>query len=219
MNHTESMTTEQIWRAVATERTSLADLLAELTESDWDRQSLCADWRIRDVVAHVVQCTRANLGWILVNLIRARGNVHGALRDAAIRHADRVTTHQLVADLRAGAASRFTPVGTVPADRLMDVLVHGQDIAIPLGVVREMPAEAARSALDRVWATGSRFHIEERLAGHCLTATDIEWSAGDGLLVEGTAGALLLLATGRPAAAPLLTGPGAAALAERLRMV
>jgi uncharacterized protein (TIGR03083 family) len=212
MNRTESMTAEAVWRATADERSSLADLLADLSESDWDRQSLCAEWRIRDVVAHTTQCTQAHLGWILVNLIRARGNVDRALRDAAIRHADRVGTRQLLDELRASVPSRFTPIATVPADRLLDVLVHGQDIAIPLGIDREMPSEAARLALDRVWATAARFGIEERLGGYRLAATDIEWARGDGPLVQGTAGALLLLATGRAAATTQLSGAGADAL-------
>ncbi|MEU7144836.1 maleylpyruvate isomerase family mycothiol-dependent enzyme [Nocardia sp. NPDC046473] len=216
MNHIESMTTEQIWHAVAAERQRMADLLADRSESDWDHESLCADWRVRDVVAHVVLCTRANLGWILVNLLRARGSVHGALRDTAIRHADSVSTRQLHAELRASVPSRFFPIGTIPTDRLLDMLVHVQDIAIPLGLTREMPSVPARSALDRVWATGDRFGIDDRLAGYRLVATDIDWSAGDGLLVEGTAGALLLLATGRTAASSLLTGPGAITLAATL---
>ncbi|WP_245745888.1 maleylpyruvate isomerase family mycothiol-dependent enzyme [Nocardia altamirensis] len=216
MNRTESMTAEEVWRATAAERSSLADLLAELSESDWDRQSLCAEWRIRDVVAHTTQCTHAHLGWIVANLIRARGSVDRALRDAAIRHADRVGTRQLLDELRASVPSRFTPIATVPADRLLDVLVHGQDIAIPLGIDREMPTGASRSALDRVWATASRFGIEERLAGYRLAATDIEWSVGDGPLVHGTAGALLLLATGRAAAATQLSGPGADTLFRKV---
>ncbi|MFF3226567.1 maleylpyruvate isomerase family mycothiol-dependent enzyme [Nocardia suismassiliense] len=212
MNHPESMTTEQIWQAVAAERARVADLLTDRTESDWDHASLCAGWRLRDVVAHLVLSTRANLGWIVVNLIRARGNVHRGLRDSAIRYADRVSTRQLLAELRATAPSRFVPIGTVPADRLLDVLVHAQDIAIPLGIVHEMPSVPVRSALNRVWETADRFGIEERLSGYRLVATDIEWSTGTGELVQGTAGALLLLATGRSAAAALLTGPGVATL-------
>ncbi|KAA8882104.1 maleylpyruvate isomerase family mycothiol-dependent enzyme [Nocardia colli] len=216
MNHIETMTDEDIWRAVAAERQTMADLLADRTESDWNHQSLCADWRVRDVVAHVVLCTRANLGWILINLIRAGGSVHGALRDTAIRHADSVSTRQLHAELRASVPSRFFPVGTVPTDRLLDMLVHVQDIAMPLGLTREMPSIPARESLNRVWATGSRFGIEERLTGYRLVATDIDWSAGDGLRVEGTAGVLLMLATGRTVAAAQLTGPGAGTLAATL---
>ncbi|WP_280431872.1 maleylpyruvate isomerase family mycothiol-dependent enzyme [Nocardia brasiliensis] len=73
MPHIRSLTTEDIWRATAAERAALADLLAGLTEEQWDHQSLCAQWRVRDVVAHVVQTTRAHLGWILVNLARGGG--------------------------------------------------------------------------------------------------------------------------------------------------
>ncbi|WP_280407257.1 maleylpyruvate isomerase family mycothiol-dependent enzyme [Nocardia brasiliensis] len=214
MPHIRSLTTEDIWRATAAERAALADLLAGLTEEQWDHQSLCAQWRVRDVVAHVVQTTRAHLGWILVNLARARGNADRALCEVAIRHADRVGTRELLAELRASVPARFAPISTVPADRLLDVLVHAQDVAVPLGIEHPMPAAAAKVALQRVWATAGRFGIAERLAGVQLVATDAEWSAGEGVQVHGTAGALLLLATGRPADG-LLTGPGAAVLADR----
>ena len=42
-----------------------------------------------------------------------------------------------------------------------------------------------------------------------LAATDCSWSAGDGLLVEGPIGAILLLLTGRQAGLARLSGPGA----------
>lgn len=207
-----SMSTEEIWRAVATERTSLADLLAELPESAWNVESLCAGWRVRDVVAHLILATRATLGWILVNLPRAGFDIDRGNHDTAVRLADRVDTAQLLAEFRATVPSRFTPIRTTPADRLMDTLVHGQDIAIPLGITREMPAAAARTALIRVWEAGAQFRIQERLSGFRLEATDTDWSTGDGRIIRGTTGALLLLATSRAAAYPLLTGPGSEAL-------
>lgn len=36
------------------ERTDLADFLATLTSEQWEAQSLCEGWRVRDVVAHVM---------------------------------------------------------------------------------------------------------------------------------------------------------------------
>jgi len=36
------------------ERAEMADFLASLRPEQWDRPSLCAGWRIRDVAAHVV---------------------------------------------------------------------------------------------------------------------------------------------------------------------
>ncbi|MET8876268.1 maleylpyruvate isomerase family mycothiol-dependent enzyme [Nocardia sp. NPDC004604] len=211
MADTETMTTEQIWRAVAAERRSLVELLETLSDDDWDHGSLCAGWRVRDVVAHIVLSTNASIGWILVNLIRARGNLHRAIRDTAIRHADNMTAAQLRTELRDGIGLRVTPVGTTAADRLMDLLVHGQDIAVPLGITREMPIDAARSALERVWTTNMA-GCRKQLAGYHLVATDAKWTVGDGLTIEGPVAALLLLITGRRVGRDLLTGDGAARL-------
>ncbi|WP_280348836.1 maleylpyruvate isomerase family mycothiol-dependent enzyme [Nocardia neocaledoniensis] len=194
---TEQPTTERIWHAVALERATLADLLAELPESGWDTASLCEGWRVRDVVAHLVIATRVTLGSLLLELLRARGNTDRLIHDTAVRLADRTPTAELLADLRATVDSRVVPIGTTSIDRLMDLLVHGQDIAIPLGLDRVMPVEAAQWSLERVWTTGAPFHARRRLAGHTLTATDTGWTAGSGTPLTGTAADLLMIATGR----------------------
>ncbi|WP_336083788.1 maleylpyruvate isomerase family mycothiol-dependent enzyme [Nocardia sp. SSK8] len=194
---TEQPTTEMIWRAVAHERTTLTALLADLPESGWDTASLCAGWRVRDVVAHLILATRTTVGALIVNLIRARGDVDRLIHDTAVRLADRTATADLLADLRASVDSRAVPIGTTPLDRLMDLLVHGQDIAVPLGVDRVMPTDAAQWSLDRVWSMGAPFHAPARLVGYALTATDTGWTAGSGTPITGTAAELLLLVTGR----------------------
>jgi hypothetical protein len=54
-------------------------------------------------------------------------------------------------------------------------------------------------------------------AGLRLTATDVEWTVGDGPEVSGPIHALVLLLTGRPAATiGLLSGEGIAELPARL---
>ncbi|WP_431971762.1 maleylpyruvate isomerase family mycothiol-dependent enzyme [Nocardia sp. bgisy134] len=215
----EPMTTEQIWLAVATERATMVELLTSLPEAAWDHASLCADWRVRDVVAHVILSARPNLGSILVNLIRARGDLHRLIRDTAVRHAQRRTTAQLLAELSDSIDTRVAALGTTPADRLMDVLVHGQDIAVPLGIARVMPVAAARSAIERVWVMGSPFHAREKFAGYRLVATDDEWAVGDGPVIEGSSTALLLLVTGREAALDQLTGEGVARLTSERKLL
>ncbi|PSR68188.1 maleylpyruvate isomerase family mycothiol-dependent enzyme [Nocardia sp. MDA0666] len=208
--------TEQIWQAVAAERTSLVELLRSLPENGWEQPSLCADWRVRDVVAHLILSADSGLGAILFNLIRARGDFDRMVRDTAIRHADRRTTTQLLAELHDSIGARVTPVGTTPVDRLMDLLVHGQDIAIPLGIPREMPAAAAELALDRIWNGGFPFHARKKFGHYHLVASDSEWTAGTGPVIEGSGTTLLLLITGRRPARDQLTGEGAAQLmAER----
>jgi len=55
---------------------------------------------------------------------------------------------------------------------------------------------------------GNRFYLR-------LEATDVDWTVGDGPVVRGPAQALLLLLTGRDAAAlPALAGPGVARLSQ-----
>ncbi|MFI2473060.1 maleylpyruvate isomerase family mycothiol-dependent enzyme [Nocardia xishanensis] len=213
----EPMTTEQIWRAVTAERATLAELLASLPEAALDHASLCADWRVRDVVAHVILSARPHLGSILVNLIRARGDLHRLIRDTAVRHAQRRTTGQLLAELRDIVDARIAAFGTTPADRLMDVLVHGQDIAVPLGIERTMPVAAARAGIQRVWEVGSPFHAREKFGGYRLVATDDEWAVGDGPVIEGSLTALLLLTTGREAALDRLAGDGVTRLLSERR--
>jgi hypothetical protein len=58
------------------------------------------------------------------------------------------------------------------------------------------------------------FHARKKLAGYRLVADDTPWAAGQGHEIRGPIGALLLLLTGRPAALPQLSGPGAAGLRE-----
>ena len=91
---------------------------------------------------------------------------------------------------------------------LFDVIVHGQDIALPLARKFPVPAEDSRQALRRVWTMGWPFHAERRLGGFALRATDTDWAEGDGPRIAGPALALLLLATGRSACLDLLQGDG-----------
>jgi uncharacterized protein (TIGR03083 family) len=202
------MDREQAWQHIRNERLSLADLLASLTEEEWDRPSLCAGWRVRDVAAHVALAAQPpGLGSMFTEAVRARGSFHRLNRDISIRHANRPGA-DLVAELRAHAASRRLPPVTNYRNIVPDILVHGQDIAIPLGRERPMPLDAAQAAAARVWAMGWPFRARQRLDGFRLIATDVEWSAGTGRrMLRGPISALLLLLTGRTtAAAPRLAG-------------
>jgi uncharacterized protein (TIGR03083 family) len=207
---------ESSWQAIEQERLSLADLLEGLTEEQRKAPSLCEGWRIKDVAAHVALAPQPPSVWtMLVEGVRAGGRFHKLNRDFAVRYADRPGV-DLVADLRNHAASRRLPTVTNYRNILFDVLVHGQDIAIPLGVPRDMPKEAAVAGIDRVWTMGRPFGVKRELKKFRYVATDVDWTAGEGPEVAGPIAALLLLVTGRPAALPQLSGHGVAALGDRL---
>jgi len=211
------MERDGVWRTIHAERAALADLLESLSDEEWERPSLCQGWTVRHVAAHVISSPQAAPGELAVAMLRARGNFNRCIADEAKRSAAR-PVHEIVADYRRLHGSRRHPLGTRSLDPLLDVLVHTQDIVVPLGRRHPMPPAAARAAADHVWRRRSfAFGGRRRLRGFRLTASDVEWSAGAGATVEGPIEALLLLLTGRTAGLPRLTGDGAAALAQRLR--
>src|SRR4030088_2117198 len=198
------MNRDKVWQTIDEERLSLAGFLEDLTAEDWETASLCAGWRVRDVAAHL---TLAHIGMLpaILATARARGNFNRMIRDTAVRQA-RLPAGQYAVLLRGMAGSRKTAPGVTCLEPLTDVLVHGQDMAIPLGRTRPIPAPAAATAATRVWAMGWPFHAQRKLAGLSILATDHPWSAGQGPHIEGPIAAILLLLTGRPAALPQLSG-------------
>jgi uncharacterized protein (TIGR03083 family) len=206
------MDRELSWSVIEAERLWLAALLESLDARDWDAPSLCSGWRVRDVAAHVALAPQPpSIAGMLVEGARARGRFHILNHDLAVRLANRSGV-DLVAELREHAGSRRLPAVTNYRNILFDVLVHAQDIALPLGVDHAMPVEAARDGAQRVWTMGWPFWARRRLGSYQLVATDIDWTTGKGAVVEGPVAALLLLLTGRTALLARLTGPGAAQL-------
>ena len=210
------MDVEESWQVIERERRSLADLLETLTDDEWERPSLCVGWRVRDVAAHLTLAPQPpGPGSMLWQGIRARGSFHRLNHDAAVRHAQRPGA-DLVAELRAHARSRRLPLVTNYRNILFDVVVHGQDIAIPLGHPREIPADAATASATRVWTMGPPFWAKHRLRGFRFIATDTDWTAGTGTDIRGPIAGVLLVLTGRRAGVPLLSGPGRSELETRL---
>jgi uncharacterized protein (TIGR03083 family) len=135
---------------------------------------------VRDVAAHLsVVSLPPSPGSLLVDLVRARGSFHRLNTLAARRRAAR-PTQQIVADLRRRASSRKVPVVSNHRNVLFDLLVHGQDIAIPLGLDLVMPLDAAADGASRIWEMGWPFRAKRRLRGLRLTATDVDWTVGAG---------------------------------------
>jgi uncharacterized protein (TIGR03083 family) len=208
---------ETSWRVIESERLSLADLLEGLTDEQWNTPSLCDGWRVKDVAAHVAMTPQPpTLRAVTSELLRARGSFVNATRDLAVRFAERPGV-DLVAEMRQHAASRRLPKVTNYRNIVLDILVHGQDIAIPLGIRREMPKDAVVAGIQRAWTIGWLLGVDRSLKRFRYTATDVDWTAGSGPEVSGPAAALLLVLTGRAAAIPQLSGAGVDGLATALR--
>ena len=56
----------EIWEAERDEMLDLAERLAVLDDEQWNSPSLCAQWRIRDVLAHVTAGAEGAFGFATV---------------------------------------------------------------------------------------------------------------------------------------------------------
>lgn len=209
------MDTTDVLPALIDERRSLADQFDELGDADWAADSLCPEWTTRDVLAHLTLTTRLTKLQAIGGMLRARFDINKMIGDSARSRAHAYTPAEMIAQVRETADSTNRPLGTQIWDPLVDILVHGQDVLRPLGRTRVMPVERAVPALAHVWDS-SFYGAAKRFTGLRFVATDAEWSGGEGNEVHGPAGELLLVATGRPAGLPALTGPGVAEASTRL---
>jgi len=207
---------EESWRLIETHRLAIADLLEGLTAEQWEHPSLCAGWRVRDVAAHLVLGTSAPpVGVMIREAVRARGNFDRLNRDLAVAHSQRPTS-DITTELRQSAGSRDLPVVTNYRNVVFDVLVHGQDIAIPLDKALPFSAAAGATAAENLWRLRWPWSTQRRFHSLSFSATDADWSAGDGPAVRGPIRSVLLALAGRPAALPHLTGDGVRDLASRI---
>ena len=112
---------------------------------------------------------------------------------------DSRTPEEITAAMRAMVGGRRRPPGTAVADPLMDVMLHGQDIAIPLGIDRTMPIPPAVIVAQRLWKMGFPFNARKRFANIAFSATDADFTVGDGEVVRGPIQDIVMVLSGRPA--------------------
>lgn len=201
-----------IWRMVHAERAALTDDLARLDAGQWDAPSLCEGWTVRDVAAHLVDTARTTRIGFVAGLVRARfdfdrQNARGVERERG------ASPQETLERLRRVASRTTTP--PAPLDtRLVEEVVHGEDIRRAVGLVRTYPQEAVVRALRLQARTPASFGgAKELVARVRLTATDADLSIGEGPDVTGPVLSLLLAVSGRRAALGELGGPGLSVLA------
>ena len=196
-----------VWELVHAERAALADDLERLTDEQWREPSLCEGWSVHEVAAHLVDNARATPFGVVWAMVRARGNFDRQNQQGMERNQG-ATPRETLSRLREVAPRRTGPPAPVDS-RLVEEVVHGEDIRRPLGIWHDYAAESIERAL-RYQA-----RVSEGLGGGrqraervTLHADDMELSIGDGPQVHGPALALLLVISGRTAALADLEGPG-----------
>jgi uncharacterized protein (TIGR03083 family) len=202
------------WQMIRAERASLVDALANLPDRDWERPSLCPNWRIRDVVGHLISTASLTPPTFLLALASS-GFRFDAMTAKNIRTVTAKRTNRDLVNLyRARIDSRSAPPGPA-ASWLGETIVHGEDIFRAMGGYREHPVAHVIAAADFYRTSNLLIGAKRRIDGVRLRTTDAAWQHGDGPEANGPAIAILLAMTGRKAALDDLSGPGVAILRER----
>jgi uncharacterized protein (TIGR03083 family) len=185
-----------------------------LSPQQWETPSLGEDWRVRDVVAHVVSYDELDGRALFRRMANGRFLPN---RANAIGLADYNTRspEELLRLLRDHVQPHGLPAPFDGMIALVDGLIHHQDIRHALVMPREVPAQRLLLAL-RFALIVPLIGGYWRIRGVRLVATDLDWSAGMGPVVRGPAEALLMALAGRRGVVQELSGPGQRKLARRI---
>jgi uncharacterized protein (TIGR03083 family) len=208
---------DHLWALAHAERAALAEDLAGLGVEQWRHETLCGEWDVEQVVAHLTAAASLNQWQWLRSMVgaRFRPDVHNQRRLA--EHCGS-TPAETLDQFRAVITSTTAPSSHTPA-YLGEVVVHSQDIRLPLGLVRTPSVDALTHVAEffarRDFAVASR----TRAADLQLRADDGPFAAGTGPLVTGSTLALVMSMAGRVSYVAELDGPGVSALRSRVQAV
>ena len=203
------------WPMIEADRRELADYLSGISADDWTKQSLCADWTVEDVAAHMLVVPTVSGGSVFWNFLKSGFNLDRFSAGMVKRITSENSTDQIVDTMRATAGSTSTPPGLKPIGVLAEVLVHSGDISEGVGKPLAFPTEHYVAGMEYLKDVQPALGCKKRIADLHLQATDAEWSHGEGPTVEGPAQYLTLAMTGRKAALDQLSGDGVETLRSR----
>ncbi len=195
------------------ELAALVDDVSALDPQQWRLTTLCADWDVEEVLAHLgAAATTTRWGWIR-SMVGARFNpdVHNRRRVEEFRGA----TPQETLERFRHVGSITLPVKSSPAG-LGEVIVHAEDIRKPLGL-QHTPDAVGLLAVARFFATRN-FAVNSKtlVKDLALRATDGDFLEGSGPEIRGPLLSLVMVMAGRRAFLPDLSGDGVPELSRRL---
>ena len=199
------------WRPLIAEGLSLVtDMLETLSPEQWDRDSLCAGWRVRDVAGHLVWWLGSSLPAIVTGGLRTivRDRVSPLrLTDVEARRAGDADPAAILRSLRAIAAARAAGTGRAGVGDLAEVVVHGYDIGRAVDYPLAFPARAT-GAVALARSLAAPMPVRAVVRHRSLRATDAGWTVGHGAEIAAPAEALLLFLYGRTGMPPRLSPGG-----------
>ena len=205
---------KHLWALVRAERAALAEDLSSLNAEQWRHGTLCGQWDVEEVVAHLTAAASLNQWrWVRSMLgARFRVDVHNQRRLA--EHLGS-TPAETLDRFRAVIGSTTAPSGHTPA-YLGEVVLHAQDIRQPLGLPRTPDVDALTPVADFFARRNFAVASWTAVTGLQLRADDGSFTTGTGPLVIGSTLALVMSMAGRAPYVDQLAGPGVPTLRARV---
>lgn len=180
---------------IASTSDGLADLLESHPPPVWETPSLCADWQVRHVVAHVAMPVRLTPEQFGSEMAAAGGDFTVLSNRIATRDADLPIAEHLAALRDPGLHAWQPPIGGV-AGALSHAVIHSLDITLALDRPTTAPPEALSIVLDQLADSGGvHFGIDQ--TGLHLCASDTDWETGSGKPIRASTPQLIALLSGR----------------------
>jgi uncharacterized protein (TIGR03083 family) len=201
------------WPTIHAERRALAADLQTVTGDQWDTPSLCSNWTVRDVLAHMTSAATLTPPSFFGKLISS-GFSFDKVQESGVAAQRGSSPAETLAHFEGVVDSVKHPPGP-NTTWLGEVIVHSEDIRRPLGIKHSYPTDAVVAVAHFYQGSNMLIGSKRRISGLTLHATDAEWSHGTGPEVAGPILSLVLAMTGRTVALDDLTGDGVATLRTR----
>jgi uncharacterized protein (TIGR03083 family) len=202
-----------VWPVIESERKALAADLRGLDTDQWSRRSMCTEWTVRDVLAHMTATAKITPAKFFTKMLGS-GFSFPRLQAKDIATEKGASPADGLARFESVLTSRNHPPG--PSDTMLgETIIHAEDIRRALGIRHDYPMDALVQVADFFKGSNLIIGTKRRIEGLTLQATDTKWSHGTGPGVSGPMLPLVMAMTGRPVADGELTGEGAATLRAR----
>ncbi|KSU66482.1 maleylpyruvate isomerase family mycothiol-dependent enzyme [Arthrobacter sp. NIO-1057] len=204
----------RIWELVSSERTPLLGVLENFTEDQWHMWTLSEQWQARDVVAHLTSAGSTGVVAWLVNMFGSALNVdrhNQMLLEKYLGDNDQMTLE----NFRHSQNLRIAPLNSAGA-LLGELVVHGQDIAVPCAVEYKPSANAVMEVAKFFVTKDFAVNSKKLVKGLKLSSNDQPFVHGHGPEIRGQLLDLVMVMARRKDNLARLEGAGTEILAARL---
>ena len=194
-------------------REDLVGSLSALRSEQWEVDSLCKGWTVREVVVHLIRLEtylRAPLRYAVA--VVANGFRPNRYQELDVRRFASVEPSELVRSLAEAKyeESWFWRRHPWPEMTVAELVIHGQDVRRPLGLQHQISIDQLGLVADVIVRRVPRV-FRYPLGGWLLPnvrfeASDASWSWGSGPTIRGPLEAIVMTLAGRRQAATDLSG-------------